>query len=81
MLEVRQLKRAAAAAVEENVGRAGKGRGRGRGRARAAVRRVTLAAKKKLSKEIVWKKWPILRPLSLAASILEGGQGRLLCHV
>lgn len=61
ILNVRQLKQA----IREPA----RGRGRGRGR------RISLKVKKTLQKQIVWKRWPILCPSTLAAEFIPSGNG------
>ena len=94
ILETRSLKRALGAdrcdaegaATARGAGKGkGKGRakararGRGRGRAFKKKRRLTVAVKKTLTQQIVWRKWPILRPLSMASCLLQAGAGSMLC--
>ena len=68
-LEVRQIKRALAASA------AGRGRGRGR-----RVARSSIAVRKKLSKQVIYRKWPVLRPSSMAMAMLATEEGAsMLC--
>ena len=67
--KVHYVKRALAASA------AGRGRGRGR-----RVARSSLAVRKKLSKQVIYRKWPVLRPSSMAMAMLATEEGAsMLC--